>query len=562
MSAYTTAKLYCSPLCENGSYTVDFTDSGARESWFNGYLKYTVNDCYYIRKDEVIKVPYNADVLDKAGINYVSYQNEAGTNIFAFVTEIEYLAQNSTALHLKTDSFVTYQFDIVRTQAFVEREHVENDAPFVHLLDEPVPTSQPVKERVEAEFYSGETVDEWLSNFLPVIFCKEAVASDPNDPDLADIPFWRGAIFLGGMVNSCFAYGVSDYNKLDKILSWLDSGISAIQKDEQGENTIHVSNNIIGVGVGVKSLTELKDSENPFGASFINIPNQDCYTSAVLTWTPDFTKINNHKVRNMKLNTRQFRYFEITDEHNATVGLNFENLHTPSYIQIDRIYCLGISSTLTWLVANYNDIDSSQTGRTSRSTKYGVTVTLPQMPFTTDSYGNWLAQNTNRINFQTLSMTTGWLTAMSNAVGGATNYNLGGMGGLVNWGLSAGEKMATMKDMKTSPDTFNGMVSGNVQMATGQLGVALYDCFPNYDTVEAIDSFFDRFGYNVSKTATMQWNSRPHYNYIKTRGANIGGEIPQKNKKEINALLDGGLTVWHVSQGGNYGEFDYNNYYG
>lgn len=68
---------------------------------------------------------------------------------------------------------------------------------------------------------------------------------------------------------------------------------------------------------------------------------------------------------------------------------------------------------------------------------------------------------------------------------------------------------------------------------------------PRTDEARALDSYFDKYGYNVYTVKEPQWNSRPKFNFVKTKGANIGGEIPQSDKETINALLDNGLTVWH-----------------
>ena len=70
------------------------------------------------------------------------YQNEAYTDkwFYAYISNMEYINDNMTAISIKTDIFQTWQFDIVYKKCFVEREHVNNDAIGLHTIDEGIET--------------------------------------------------------------------------------------------------------------------------------------------------------------------------------------------------------------------------------------------------------------------------------------------------------------------------------------------------------------------------------------------------------------------------------------
>lgn len=531
---YTTAYLYNTPLCTDGSYTMDFNGI-SKKGWFDANCAVaTYENCYYVRKDEELTIGENADVLDSLGVNYVCYKNDGGTQIFAFVTKIEYKAEKTTVLHLKTDSFITYQDKIVRTEAFIEREHVYDDSLFTHLLDEPVSIGNVFKSVRSQKVYSGDTEDNWNNNFIPVIFCKEPVTNYPYTFD---------STFLGGILNPCCVYGVEDINNIRQITTRINNGVSDVQEDDEGNKSIKLVDNIIGIGIGVKELLQRAsippDAANPHVSAIdVGYP----YHSGVISWRPSYSTINGHTVRNNKLNTKQFRYFELTDRSNSTVAFNFENLSYSDTISVDCIFNLGLSSSLSWLVHDYNN--------TSRNLMYAVTSDIPQMPYQTDSYANWEAANSNKISMENTA----------NAIKSISAVASGNISSIVGAGLQIGATISARKDIKSAPDTYNGNVGGSVAISTGEFGVAIVECYGSTDVISSIDDFFDRYGYNVSKTAQIQWDSRPHYNYVKTQNANISGQIPQQDKANINALLNAGLTVWHMGNGASYGVFDDNNY--
>ena len=107
------------PLNPNGQFTIDFASAGARDSYFIGKRIYTTDNMVFIRKDNTIKVGINADVLDSSGVNYVVYTNpeySGNRRFFAFIKYIEYSAPETSILHIETDSFMTYQFELGVTQ--------------------------------------------------------------------------------------------------------------------------------------------------------------------------------------------------------------------------------------------------------------------------------------------------------------------------------------------------------------------------------------------------------------------------------------------------------------
>ena len=75
---------------------------------------------------------------------YVMYRNTAYGNkwFYAFITDMQYINDNMTAITIKTDSWQTWGFDVTLKKSFVEREHVADDTFGIHTVPEGVDTGE------------------------------------------------------------------------------------------------------------------------------------------------------------------------------------------------------------------------------------------------------------------------------------------------------------------------------------------------------------------------------------------------------------------------------------
>ena len=122
------------PLEINDINQLTFSNATAQYNYFSSLPKLTVNNFTYQRKDGTLRFPENFD--DLISYNYVMYRNDAYSNkwFYAFITGMEYLNDNVTAVAIKTDVFQTWQFDLTYKRCFVEREHVNDDTVGLHTV--------------------------------------------------------------------------------------------------------------------------------------------------------------------------------------------------------------------------------------------------------------------------------------------------------------------------------------------------------------------------------------------------------------------------------------------
>ena len=187
--------------------------------------RYTFTDFTYQRKDGVIRVPINVEVLYAAGINYCFYRKTHynGKWFYCIITKMEFLNENTTALYIKTDVFQTWYFEMQLKTSFVEREHTVNDNMFQYTLPEPLPNGEMVvynKQDIVNGELNARSESEFADNYYCLIMCADVVTN------IGDYLIGLDA-FSGGSVNGCYMYATT----LDSFASAIKIIVESGKKD-------------------------------------------------------------------------------------------------------------------------------------------------------------------------------------------------------------------------------------------------------------------------------------------------------------------------------------------
>ena len=585
MSFANSVILYNCKINHNGLFGCDFGGSGATRDSVMGStnalatVKFSYTNCTYMRKDKTITVDENADVLDAAGVNYCRYINtdfSSNHYFYAFVEKIEYVAPQTSRLYIKTDVFMTYFHKIIPNQCFVEREHVADDRFLNNSTPESVPTGS--LSRRQAIKLLGATLSNDDSKYIAAF--NIAV----SDPDSIGLGSHLGPVRFGGVIQGTQWYGV----ELDDILrfaKWLEGDSD---DDRAAANILSIticSKNACcltdtdtitagGVDVTVYKLRDYYPAESGYEGSITiyaqGTANQPEFNSSGTAriktdieiqlgpWIDTF-KSTYH---NLKLLLYPFTAWELfTHTGGSTIIQPQECTYGVNSAGAYWLNC--VDSLVGGLVPSETAIISISTGSTERKFQAEQSFSaFPTLNVTQDAYNAFMSRNSNSIKYQKDIAVRDGLRQMNT---GILNMFQGGMDANIGKALngyyqttSAADSYdaieAKLKDQKMAPDAVVGQASDGALYQLNKLGIFFGISQVNTATLQMADSFFDRYGYAKNIVKTPQWNSRPNFNYIKTSGANIGGEIPQSDKEEINRLLDTGLTVWHnVSS---YGQFD------
>lgn len=100
-------------------------------------------------------------------------------------------------------------------------------------------------------------------------------------------------------------------------------------------------------------------------------------------------------------------------------------------------------------------------------------------------------------------------------------------------------------------DTLFNLVNGNRRVDIVEYGVD-----SRYRV--RIHDYFAKYGYKVNRWEALNVNSRKYFNFIKTNTCNITGEkIPHEYIEEIKGIFDRGVTIWHVDNGADVGNYSF-----
>lgn len=124
------------PLSPTYTDTFDFSSKIAQASFFQGFSLAHFTDFTYVRETGELRIPLSYDEVCMC--NYLMYRNTQWSDkwFYAFASKVSYVNPNMTAISIQLDVMQTWLFDYQILTSFIEREHVENDAPFTHTVEE------------------------------------------------------------------------------------------------------------------------------------------------------------------------------------------------------------------------------------------------------------------------------------------------------------------------------------------------------------------------------------------------------------------------------------------
>ena len=537
--------LYNCKLERTGHKTIDFSSAAARDTFFsssNGVATITNTafngNATYIREHGVITVGINADVLDAAGVNYCRYINPQAGNFYryCFIDEIEYVAPETTRLHIRVDAFVTNIGSINYNQCFVEREHVANDTRGLHTLPEDVPTGNIVCNGVTYELcsdLSARSKGVFDSNYYAAIFMTEHTFTAKGDYDS----------FIGGNANCSYIIAPESIDDLGAFIEYITE--------------INKADSIIGIIPLLRDFTTAEEVNIPsdvaaeIGTNKVYILSDNGGAMYSVSLYSNFTTLDGYTPHNNKLYTYPYNYMSVVSSNSSNTIIEYEKISANNNFLVS--YSATLSPTLTLTPHNYNGVTNCLDKCVSFSQ-------FAPIAYSIDTFKNWYAQNKNVVDL-TLYEKAGAIVKAGAGALTAQSYTqaTGAAKDVLSQTVNAIEWIASLKDMQRRPDELHGTLNGNAMLYMTKGGIQALDMCVKGEYAELIDRYFDMFGYNVSITKTPQINSRAHYNYCKTIGSNVYGAIAEDQKEMIDALFNDGITVWHISNGAIYGQYDTQN---
>lgn len=492
-------QLYFSSRENQSNY---FSDLSIREHTYSQYS--------YLRKEKIIKV---ADYFENLLFsNYMYYTNidpvsGEAKKIYNFITDVEYINPNCTALHIELDVFQTFHFEAVYLESFIEREHVVVDSISTNLCDEGLETGEYLT-------VNGNQCNANLSE-LYVVIATNYIPTSPTTFETSSSVIQDGVFSsirylcssLGNTLNvSRFFNALDGQGKIDGVLAVFMCPKEIIRVGEEIEFNHGQDSPITGIYY-VEGSYPIKN----------------------ISFTPsvNLSDFGGYYPKNKKLFQYPFTFLQVTNNSGQENRYRFEyfaNENAPAF-NING----NVSPALKMLCYPKN---YKQNGDNYNE---GIEMSnFPLCSFVSDTFKNWLAQNS-------ASIALGVGSGLTSAVAGIISKQpLVAMGGL----YQVTSNLSSIFDHSTLPNQVRGSNNGSLNCAIGIQNFYFVQHRITREFAERIDKFFDVYGYKVNKIKTPQFNSRPYWNYIKTVDVNITGAIPQTYLQRLKEIFNNGCTFW------------------
>lgn len=516
------------PLDSSYENTILFDNPTAQTAYFRNTLTgYTLEKNSYQRVNSYkMRVAMNADTLYSC--NYLMFQNtNYGTKWFyAFINKITYINNVTTEIEYAIDLIQTWQFSYVLEQCFVEREHSATDVIGENLVDEGLDTG----EYISDDYYQPPV----LSEYSIVFWCTFDRNYDP----------------VGG---SDFNQGYQlTYSGLTPVIFPLTSaGTSAAI-------------------TWLASVPVIKQSGVITACIVPSIFNDALARNFSITKSSAIQRSDNHAIKNKKLFTYPYNFLYATNNEGKSTVYRYE-FFSNSQCEFACFADTSPKSTAIMYPRNYKGLTDNFDERLD-------IAGYPQVGYNIDAYKAWLAQNLSNLgtvaalvglgtdsvgmaasattlSAETSLTTLGTFASFADSGGAAI---IGGVTPAAAASLAIPLAILAKKAIEGTMHAFmppqaKGQQGGNVLLSRGILNFALTHKHITDEFVTIIDDYFNMYGYATHKVKVPNVGSRPEWNYVKTIGCAIFGELPADDAKQIEAIFDRGIRFWkNPAHIGNY----------
>lgn len=508
------------PLINDYKNQLTFSSLTSQLNYFNSRIQKTFDNYTYIKKDNVIKVGENIDTI--INYNYLFYRNNGFTNkyYFCFITHMEYINENCTAITIETDTFQTYQFDISYNACFVEREHTNNDTIGANTIDEGLQLGEYIVNKKNKWLNNGvdETAIYTNSNYDIVLGVSEV-----ND---SSMPLVKPGIQIDG-IYSALRYFV--YHNNTAGISALNDKIETYTSNSKADaiKCLFMIPSMFTSGAGDREdhLYAGSNSTTDRYINFGNAPSLRTDLDLVQNNLQGYVPVNN------KLLTYPYNYLVCSNNSGTNVIYKLEDF-TNRVAKFMIQACMTPSGSIRLVPYEYkgtqfNDNEGINMGK------------FPICSWDTDVYINWLTQNGVNVALSTIG------SAISIGAAAATGNPIGIASGVLGIANTLGE---IYKESKV-PDQANGNInSGDVVTASGKNDFIFYNMSIKAEYAQIIDKYFSCYGYKTNLVKVPNITGRTNWNYVKTQECNFtGNDIPQEDLNVIRTMFNNGVTLWHNS---------------
>jgi hypothetical protein len=467
--------------------------------------------------------------------NYIAFRNPHYGNkwYFAFVNNVKYVNNKVTTIEYKVDVFSTWYDRFNIGKAFIEREHVSDDTIGKHTVPERLDTGDFIinDSGVLDEFGSDAHVVIGVTKVPDELANMQSVVSGSvyNAPNTVYNGIFNGLTYFVFQTT----YDASQFLAIMDLMGNADNVINVFLCPLSiYEVPIGSWNNQAFTYTWGSINMDLSFRYNRFPTGLEEVVMADNKTVTINNTLDGYTPKNN------KMFTKEFNYLYLTNYNGGNVTYAYEDFknNTPKFRIIGAV-CPGCSIRLTPL--DYKKWDTTNASYKNDLLPYGlVGGKYPTCSWRSDTYTNWLTQNSVNYTMDTIS------TVGSLAIAGSINPAIALMGGV---GLIT-DSLLEKEKRETSPVQAKGNVNvGDVTYSASKTNFGYFQMSCRYEFAKICDDYLSRFGYKINEVKTPNILSRKEFNFIKVGGRDelVSGNIPATDLEEINNIFRKGVTIFH-----------------
>ena len=540
----TNIKILKVPLEISNKHQLTFKNKEEQFEYFNSCPKIEIEQANYQRKDNILFFPAHIDSIIE--FNYCIYQNSNYGNkwFYAYITNMEYENNGTTKVYLTTDVFQTWQFDIIFNKSFIERQMIDvgKDVPGANLIPEGFELGEP---KINNTFSGGD-----LTPIPAIAYSHNEI---PTDKGTGKVTIGSGTKIndMVSPVSFIICETMTQFKNMNEVINFSGYGeyiVCAFTIPKFSVRGFFTNDRKIGTEYTAYALTRNDLVQTPLDLTdILPLPN----------------RLDNYVPVNQKLRTYPYIYLGFNAPNGSSKIYRYENFvnNKPEFEVVSEV---NPNPNIFYIPKNYNGLASTNMGDSSSLGGF------PLLSTKTNYFNAWLNQNSNIIqlnnqqeqfNYQVDTIkagTSGVNNILGNLLKPSLSGVLSGITGAIDTGLEISsldtnhefyikQQLAQIEKQKLMPDKVS-MSSSNQTLLMFNLlqGSPIFYCYSiRREFAKRIDDFFSMYGYLTNEVDIPNLNNRPNWNYVKTIGANITGNIPQLDLQTIKTMFDNGVTLWH-----------------
>lgn len=488
------------PWDNNYNHVRLFNDRNELQNYIDSKAIYSTDNAALVKRGYAeLNIPVNEVYADNA--NYIAFFNTGYTDkwTYGFITSIDPLSVHSCRVNFELDVWTNCQFDMILNQCFIERQIVAKSLDKIgnYTYPEGLETGQYINADDVSQTFVCPTYDE--RDYVVVI------ASTFNE---------QGEFESGGMRDNIYSgvkYIVFDELNPKNVDEYLEDIVNGGLSDGI-INCFMIPSTFIGEEAQWKTL---------------HIPKK-------------YDNIDGYVPKNNKLFCYPYNFIYANNNRGSSTEYRYEFFRDDD-CQFYYTIMLDTEPVLCSYPAWYNNINQNFLEELTYNS-------FPKCPIAVDYFKAWLAQSGAMRVAEAYDISdTGQtiLAAIINAYS-SQGANMGTLGGITS-------AVAQTTRAYMQPPQLKTQGSNNLNAMQGNQEISYFRSCIRREYAKKIDDFFTMFGYKICELGTPDISSRKSWNYVKTQGCTVSGNIEVSLLNKLRAIFDNGVTIWHTNDIGNYG---------